>query len=370
MSSHLTVTHTPNSDQSKAVEAIGLARFRRLIFLLLLIAHTGLVFGVEHDNPGALIDVGGYRMHIACEGYGTPTVLVDVGLGGNSLEWRFVVDEVRKFTRVCFYDRAGYGHSDMGPRPRTSSRISDELYLLAESLELDRPYLLVGHSFGGFNMQLFARRYPYLVAGLVLVDSSHPEQVERFLEPPISLNTAPSSKWGLVQFSDPPQPHEKLPAQVREKLFYQSIHWRTRRTLAREYLSFKESAKQVRQSQSLNRTPLVVLTRGKRVWPNDKRGGLIEDLWLEMQSELAQQSAESAHIVAADSGHHIHIDQPGLVAYAIALLTDRHRTRDIQEVGSERQALTNRTDIDFGAVMWLHDSLFEEKKLTTGYDGY
>ena len=344
------------------------ASFRLLLLVILCFAKS--LSAVEHDNPGALIDVGGYRMHIACEGYGTPTVLVDVGLGGNSLEWRFVVDQVRRFTRVCFYDRAGYGFSDMGPRPRTSSRISDELFLLAESLELDRPYLLVGHSFGGFNMQLFARRYPYLVAGLVLVDSSHPEQVERFLEPPISLNTAPSSKWGLVQFSDPPQPHKKLPAAVREKLFYQSIHWRTRRTLAREYLSFKDSAKQIRQEQSLEKTPLVVLTRGKRVWPNDKRGGLIEDLWLEMQSELAEQSAESAHIVAADSGHHIHIDQPGLVAYAIALLTDRHRVKDSRDVDGERQALSNHADIDFGAVMWLHDSLFEEKKLTTGYDGY
>ena len=112
--------------------------------LLLFMLISSALYAVEHEVPGALIDVGGYRMHIACEGYGTPTVLVDVGLGGNSLEWRFVVDEVRQFTRVCFYDRAGYGHSDMGPRPRTSSRISDELYLLTESLGLDRPFFVGG----------------------------------------------------------------------------------------------------------------------------------------------------------------------------------------------------------------------------------
>ena len=338
----------------------------RRFFLTLAISYVSVCAAVNHDNPGALIDVGGYRIHVACEGYGTPTVLVDVGLGGNSLEWRYVVDEVRQFTRVCFYDRAGYGFSDMGPRPRTSSRISNELFLLTESLELDRPFILVGHSFGGFNMQLFARRYPYLVSGLVLVDSSHPEQVERFLEPPISLNTAPSSRWGLVQFSDPPQPHKKLPSAVREEIFRQSIHWRTRRTLAREYLSFKDSAAQIRQAPP-PRTPLVVLTRGKRVWPNDKRGAMIEDLWLEMQSELAAQSGLSAHIVAADSGHHIHIDQPGLVAYAVALLTDRYRIEQLEHPKAEQQALSNRREIDFGAVMWLHDSLFEEKKLTSGY---
>ena len=342
--------------------------------LMLLMIACGLILSgspvgaVNHNNPGKLIDVGGYRIHVACEGYGTPTVLVDVGLGGNSLEWRYVVNEVREFTRVCFYDRAGYGYSDMGPRPRTSSRISNELFLLTQSLDLERPFILVGHSFGGFNMQLFARRYPYLVSGLVLVDSSHPEQVERFLEPPISLNTAPSSRWGLVQFSDPPQPHKKLPSAVREEIFRQSIHWRTRRTLAREYLSFKDSARQIRSAPPPSATPLVVLTRGKRVWPNDKRGAMIEDLWLEMQSELAAESGQSAHIVAADSGHHIHIDQPGLVSYAVALLTDRYRIRRHDIPGSEQQALSNRSEIDFGAVMWLHDSLFEEKKLTSGYD--
>lgn len=318
--------------------------------------------------PGNLIDVGGYRMHIACEGYGTPTVLVDTGLGGNSLEWRFVVDKVRQFTRVCFYDRAGYGFSDMGPRPRTSSRITNELYLLTHALDVERPFILVGHSFGGFNMQLFARRYPYLVSGLILVDSSHPEQVERFLEPPISLNTAPSSKWGLVQFSDPPQPHKKFPPDIRKRIFYDSIHWRTRRTLAREYLSFKDSASEIRNSRDAGKTPLIVLTRGKRVWPNDKRGAMIEDLWLEMQSELAKQSHHSAHIVAVESGHQVHIDQPDLVTYAIALLTDRYRLKKSTTPDAERQALSNHRNIDFGAVMWLHDSLFEEKKLTSGYD--
>ena len=338
------------------------------IVFVLAITYGSFSVAVNHNNPGQLIDVGGYRLHVACEGYGTPTVLVDVGLGGNSLEWRYVVNEVRQFTRVCFYDRAGYGYSDMGPRPRTSSRITNELYLLTQAMEFERPFVLVGHSFGGFNMQLFARRYPYLVSGLVLVDSSHPEQVERFLKPPISLNTAPSSRWGMVQFSDPPQPHEKLPSKVRTDIFRQSIHWRTRRTLAREYLSFKDSAAQIRTAPPANATPRVVLTRGKRVWPQDKRGALIEDLWLEMQSELAAQSGLSAHIVAADSGHHIHIDQPGLVSYSVALLTDRYRLKQLGQPNTEQQALSNRSEIDFGAVMWLHDSLFEEKKLTSGYD--
>ncbi|MEM7467506.1 MAG: alpha/beta hydrolase [Pseudomonadota bacterium] len=338
------------------------------VALIAVVTSASCYSRVSHDSPGKLIDIGGYRLHIVCEGYGTPTVLVDSGLGGSSLEWRYVVDQVREFTRVCSYDRSGYGYSDMGPRPRTSSRISNELFLLTESLDVDRPFILVGHSFGGFNMQLFSRRFPYLVAGLVLVDSSHPEQVERFLQPPISLNTAPSSRWGLVQFSDPPQPHKKLPAEIREKLFMQSIHWRTKRTLAREYLSFKQSAAQIRRTPVAPKTPTVVLTRGKRVWPNNERGAMIEDLWLKMQSELAQQSELSAHIVATNSGHHVHIDQPGLVSYAIALLTDRFRLEQLGQANAERQSLSNRDAIDFGAAMWLRDTLFEEKNLTTGYD--
>lgn len=131
--------------------------------------------GDAHD-----IYIEDYRLHIECSGRGAPAVILDAGLGGSSLEWVFVVERLRRLTKVCTYDRAGYGGSDTGPLPRTSSRIVSELKHLLESAGVAPPYVLAGHSFGGYNMQLFARRFPSLVAGLVLVDTSHCQSSRTF----------------------------------------------------------------------------------------------------------------------------------------------------------------------------------------------
>lgn len=328
----------------------------------LLIVLTVLRANAEDGPPGMLIDVGGYRLHIACEGYGAPTVVFDVGLGGNPIEWRLVVDEVRQFTRVCTYDRAGYGWSDIGPLPRTSSVIANELYLLLDGLDVDTPFIPVGHSYGGYNMQLFARRYPYLTAGLVLIDSSHPTQVERFLAPPLNLNTAPTARWGMVKFGSPPPPHPSLPEAAKQLFTMQMNRRRTRRTLAHEFLGFRDSASDVRSAQALNTMPVFVVSRGKRVWPQDKRGDALENLWLEMQSELATLSPNSAHIVARDSGHQIHLDQPKLIAYAIAVLTDIHRLHHAKGI-VEHMELVDRSRIDFRAATWLRDTLLEHAEV-------
>ncbi|MGR9089694.1 MAG: alpha/beta hydrolase [Gammaproteobacteria bacterium] len=328
---------------------------RLLVALVLL--YCAMPHAAEQTAPGLLIDVGGYRLHIACEGYGTPTVVFDAGLGGHSFEWQAVVERAREFTRVCTYDRAGYGWSDNGPLPRTSSVIANELYLLLTALDFDAPFVLAGHSYGGYNMQLFARRYPYLVAGLVLVDSSHPTQVERFRAPPFNLNTAPTTRWGMVKFGRAPQPHPSLPAAVNKLVREQMSRWRTRRTLAHEFLGFRDSARELRDAQRLAQIPVIVLSRGKRVWPADARGDQLEHLWMEMQTELAGESPYSAHIVAINSGHQVHLDQPDLVAYALAVLTDIHRLGHGGDPGSERQVLGVRGGVDFQAGVWLRDTL-------------
>lgn len=327
------------------------------LFVVLVTLYCTMSHAAEQTAPGLLIDVGGYRLHVACEGYGTPTVVFDAGLGGHSFEWRAVVERARDFTRVCTYDRAGYGWSDNGPLPRTSSVIANELYLLLTALDFDPPFILAGHSYGGYNMQLFARRYPYLVAGLVLVDSSHPTQVERFRAPPFNLNTAPTTRWGMVKFGRAPTPHPSMPAAVNKLVREQMSRWRTRRTLAHEFLGFRDSARELRDSQKLAQIPVIVLSRGKRVWPTDARGDQLEHLWMEMQTELAGESPYSAHIVASNSGHQIHLDQPDLVAYAIAVLTDIHRLGHGGDPGAERQVLGVREGVNFQAGVWLRDTL-------------
>ena len=125
--------------------------------------------------PGRFVDVGGFRLHVHSAGEGTPVVVFDAALAGSSISWTFVQPAVAQFARACAYDRAGFGWSDAGPMPRTAGRIADELKRMLERAGEPPPYLLVGHSFGGFVTRIFAARYRAETAALLLVDPAHPE---------------------------------------------------------------------------------------------------------------------------------------------------------------------------------------------------
>ncbi|MGR8919422.1 MAG: alpha/beta fold hydrolase [Gammaproteobacteria bacterium] len=291
------------------------------------------------------------RLFIDCQGAGAPTVVFDAGLGGSSLEWTYVTERLRAVTRVCVFDRAGYGASQMGARPRTSSRIANELFLLLDDAGLEGPYVLVGHSFGGYNAQVFARRYAYLTVGVVLIDASHPEQVERFRAPPLNMITAPSSRFGIVKFRDPPPPHARLPASIKREIARRAKRWKTRRTLANELLAFRDSAAELKASPALGEIPLVVISRGQVQGKVDDRRLLMEKLWLQMQSELARESRHAAHLIALDAGHNVHIERPDVVVYGVALLVERYRRR------SGAGAAVDFDRIRLENAAWLRDTL-------------
>jgi pimeloyl-ACP methyl ester carboxylesterase len=264
--------------------------------------------------------------------------VIDSGLGGNSLEWIKVQRLLAQHVRVCSYDRAGYGWSEPGPLPRTSSRIVDELFELLKKADIAGPYVLVGHSFGGYTAQLFANRYPAETAGLALVDSSHPEQFERFLAPPIRANLAPSGKNRVMMFSPSPRMPENLPEEVKSMVQLLNLRGETRRAMGHELLDFRLSARQVRAASALPNVPMVVLTRGKRVWPQTDRGQQMEQLWAQLQVELANRTQRSIHILAHRSGHYVHLDQPELVANSVQLVVDLVR-RGGSYVAQEPNAL-------------------------------
>lgn len=303
------------------------------------------------------IVIHNHRLHIECAGQGSPAVILDAGLGGSSLEWVYVIERLRPITRVCSFDRAGYGASDMGPIPRTSSRIANELYLLLDGAGVNAPYILVGHSFGGYNAALFARRFGYLTAGLVLIDASHPEQVERFLAPPLNILTAPSSRYGIVQFRDPPPPHSALPEPLKREIMRRAQRSKTRRTLASEMLSFRDSAQQLRRSPALRDMPLMVITRGKLDGKVDDKRILMEQLWLQMQTELAASSTASTHLIAHQAGHHVHIEQPELVAFAIAMLIERSRQASVSAAVRPPTQRSGYNDFTVTDAAWLSDTL-------------
>src|SRR5215218_808170 len=158
-----------------------------LVVALLVLAVSGAIYQAiaparderAYPPPGQLVDVGGHRLHIFCVGQGSPTVILESALGAMSAHWVRVQQQVAETTRVCAYDRAGMGWSEPGPEPRDARQISSELHTLLKDADTEGSYVLVGHSYGGVYARMYAARYSEEVAGVVLVDSSHPQQFTR-----------------------------------------------------------------------------------------------------------------------------------------------------------------------------------------------
>ena len=124
-----------------------------------------------YSHPGERIAIGSGRLNLYCMGTGSPTVVFDAGWGDWSPSWAIVQPRVAKWTRACSFDRSGYGFSVAGTMPRTNARIGDELHSALRNAKLSRPYVLVAHAFGSYNMRVFADRYMRDVGGIVLVDA-------------------------------------------------------------------------------------------------------------------------------------------------------------------------------------------------------
>ena len=296
--------------------AVKLAKKLILLSMALAIVLQTVIAGELPKAPGQLVSVGAYRLHIQCLGAGKPTVVLDAGLGGSALEWTRIQSELAPTYRVCSYDRAGMGWSDPIRGSRTSAQITEELHDLLQAARVPGPYLLVGHSFGGYTAQLFASRYPNLTAGVVLVDSSHPEQIRRFAES-LHINIAPRGK--LMQLV-PVQVARNIPAEVRTTAQALVMAPKTRFAVTRELESFRLSADQVAAAPPVTDIPWLVLTRGQQKWPAGSSGNRKEALWRQLQTELASKTAISGQIIARRSGHHVHLDQPELVIQSIRIV--------------------------------------------------
>ena len=296
--------------------------------------------------PGELHDVGGHSLHMYCTGEAasTPTVILDAGLGDWSLQMRNLQDEVSDFARVCSYDRAGYGWSEPGPQPRTSDVLVDELVALLAASGEQGPYLFVGHSFGGANMIGLAHDHPELTAGVLLLDASHPEQLERLAEVPALLLLQDMEIEGLAQLSlaaaagelGAADVMEMVPAGVPEELHdvwaEQFLHSGSLQAAVDEYDSIDASLEWVGERYDLGDLPLGVVARdaGISLPPeilealgiNQADLDRAEEIWRDMQLENAALSTNSRFEVAEASPHYVHYFQLGLVTDLLHGLID------------------------------------------------
>ena len=295
----------------------------------------------EYRYPvrGEMVDVGGYSLHLYCAGEGgAPTVVMDSGLGGTVLDWQPVQPEVAKSARVCTYDRAGMGWSDPGAQPRTSQQIVKELHTLLGSGRVQGPYVLVGHSFGGTNMQVYASQYPDEVAGMVLVDSALEDEeaitLTKSLQPsPVMLKILATIGVTRLPYTlGGEAPGQTSPNLVDEQAAISS-HRKYIFAVADETSSLEESFDENRTtSMSLGDKPLTVLTAGSPPLEQITNQGLsqeqahqIDELHSKSQADLTRRSQNAKQVIVEDSGHYIHVERPGLVIDAIRQVVEAAR---------------------------------------------
>ena len=288
----------------------------RSIALLLVAGLVAPVAGradTQYVPPGVLVPVFDTRLHLDCTGAGTPTVLLEAGLGGDYLDWSLVQPLLAGRLRACSYDRAGAGFSERTGRPRDADSITEELHELVRAGNVARPFVLVGHSFGGLLSLLYARAYPEDVAGLVLLDSMHPDQFARFAAAGVALERDPHMVIGRTAGSAAAY---GLPQALRRQAIDLALADKARVFVFREMSGFDASSAELRAA-GLPRLPSRVLVHGDSEWDAAYPDGRMERTWSALQGELAAALGAPPPQRVAGSGHQIALDAPASVADAV-----------------------------------------------------
>jgi pimeloyl-ACP methyl ester carboxylesterase len=307
---------------------------------------------MRHPAPGRLISVGTHRLHLLCSGEGSPTVVFDAALGASSLSWSLVHPRVAGFAQACVYDRAGFGWSDAGPLPRTAGRIADELHELLRRGDVRPPYVLVGHSFGGLVMRLFAARHREEVAGLILIEPAIPEEwaapsansraliqrgtrlcgvgaraarlgIARVVAGLVRLGAlAPAraivrsvSRGGLRRSDEGIlAPIWKLPAEVRSRLGTMWTQPKFFEALGSQIAHVCDSAAEVQRESPgpYGTLPLIVISARASA-----------EARLRADAALARMSEGGQHLLAEEGGHWVPLDAPEVVVEAIRAMVAR-----------------------------------------------
>jgi pimeloyl-ACP methyl ester carboxylesterase len=287
------------------------------IIALSLITIPGGPSNQKNSQPipiDRLVDIGGHKLHLVCVGSGSPTIILEAGAGDTSNVWSQVQQGMPRTIETCAYDRAGSGSSEKGPTPRTMKQEIYELHALLKAADIPGPYVLVGHSYGGLLVRLYAEAYPAEVAGVVLVDPTHENT-----RLSVQRRGDPEARWVRIREGakgvDVPAPKLGVAAQSTGD---GATYW-------------PEELQQMHVQRTSNPTtlgdrPLIVLAGTK---PMPPQGGASVALWLDLMKEkaaekedLARLSRNSRLVKDSSSGHHIQTDNPSLVITAIKQVFD------------------------------------------------
>lgn len=269
--------------------------------------------------PGQLIDVGGHRLHLSCTGAGGPTVVMEAGFGNDSSIWAWIAPEVARDTRVCVYDRAGQGWSEPAAGAQDGVAVANDLHTLLDRANEPGPYVLVGHSLGGAFVLNFAARYPNDVAGVVLLDSMHPDQYTRVPGYSTFYNgyrrvsaLFPSlARLGVSRLINP-FVFSGLPADARAVAIANASTAKAVNSQHAEWSMIPTTLTQAKALTTLGDRPLMVVTAERDM----------QDNWMPLQDELAALSSNSAHRVFADATHASLVDDETVAAQSSQAIRD------------------------------------------------
>ncbi|MER2261717.1 MAG: alpha/beta hydrolase [Psychrobacillus sp.] len=274
------------------------------------------------NPPGTIVKTEKSSIHVLLEGEGKDVVVLEAGLGAISIDWTNVQSEVSKRTKVLSYDRGNYGWSKTSRQALTALDYVAELKELLEKLNLQPPYILVGHSFGGLTMRLYASMYPEQVKGLVLVDAVHENQYmhnnqNRGYRRLVTLGYV-TSLIGLPRILKQKAGRKFLVGKVNRYLNYTGYTIGAYQTLYREYMDSATSAEQLTKARPiLNDLPIIVLSSNNP-----------EQRWIEQQLLLSKLTARTEHI-QTDKGHSIHLEDPSVVVNAIIKLLNLGESKNV-----------------------------------------
>lgn len=343
----------------KAAEASGRRGWRivrraglGLVVLLVVLGAFGALYNAlavryyqhAYPPPGKFYKVNGYTMHLYCTGEGSPTLVLDAGLGNNFTVWGKVQPPLSQTTRVCSYDRAGLGWSEAQPGARDSNNIADQLHALLLAAGITEPVVLMGHSFAGLHMRAYASRFPHDVAGMVFVDGSSPFQLQKL--PAAALDFPGAFQFLLVKSAvalgiarlsgkctDVPR---GLKAQPYAGWFKADV-CRPRQVTAiqREVSEIKQSTIETANTGPYGDLPILIFSHDLQT-PLTAGSPLSPDVWREMnivwnglQEDLKQLSARSQRIVAKGSGHYIQLDRADLLNREVPRFIQQVRTHTV-----------------------------------------
>ncbi|MGK7943755.1 MAG: alpha/beta fold hydrolase [Microcystaceae cyanobacterium] len=313
------------------------------IILIITTIYQAIACQLEnrYPPPGQLVEIGTHRLHISTQGEGQPTIILDHSLGG--IEGYLLIKQLSKLSKVCIYDRAGYGWSEPSPHPRTSHQIVKELEQLLTKANISPPYILVGDSFGSYNVRLYHHFFPEKVLGMVLTDGLYEEKM---LKMPFSLKglklfflsgfimSILGSFLGIIRVIKMVGIFELLKPELRKfsrtdcnwikRSFCRSHHWIT---MSREILNLDQSGHQLSKIEDLGDLPLVNIKSKSFFKPNLVTHFLplktVDRLREEMHDQLKTLSTNSVQIEASESGHFVWVDQPHLIVEAVQIVLDK-----------------------------------------------